>query len=254
MMNLAAYILVCLWFVRRVSVPRWVIVSGLIAGLILINSIGLYRSIMSRKDESIKERMHEAVTADYLSSSLSVIDESGFEFRNYLFYRQTCAVYGIFDYGGWHWNKFVFNFVPAQLVGREFKQSLKLKNISIESPRKEAKELYGYSWQPGSTSTGYLDPFASFGWFGFVKFFVVGAIMGILYRHAMQGAFLGQLIYVYVLNTAMHAVSHDTNGILIRIWVYFFAMGYPVLYLAKVRRAHDLDVSISTPLSDPASE
>jgi hypothetical protein len=61
--------------------------------------------------------------------------------------------------------------------------------------------------------------------------------MGMLYRHAFSGAFLGQLLYVFVLTAALHSITHSTNDILVRYWVYFFLLGYPVLRFAKTRKS-----------------
>lgn len=64
--------------------------------------------------------------------------------------------------------------------------------------------------------------------------------MGTLYRYAMAGAFLGQFLYVMQMGTAMHAISHGTNRILVSEWVYFFALCFPLLYWAKIKRGEDM--------------
>jgi hypothetical protein len=236
MMNLVAYLFVSFWFVRRISVPRWFIIAGLAAGLVLINGIGTYRAIMIKKKEaSLSQRLSLAVNADYFSSSKKNISQSGSEFKSYIFYRQVYAEDRIYDFGCVHWNNLVYNYVPAQIVGREFKDSLMFRQLVEVNPRLLAEEKYGHMRKTGSTSTGYTDAFGSFGWFGFIKFLLVGGIMGSLYRHAMQGGFLSQLLYVYVLGTSMHIISHVTHRILVAVWVYFFMMGYPFLYWAKLK-------------------
>jgi hypothetical protein len=160
--------------------------------------------------------------------------ESGAEFKNYVFYRYLIAEEHYYDYGLDHWNLLVFNYVPAQIVGRDFKESLMLKlHPDFETA---AKTKYGHVYTISTTSTGFVDPFASFGWFGFVKFLIIGWLMGVLYRHAMQGAFLGQLLYIYMLGTAMHVISHGTHRILFSAWVYFFMMGFSVLFWARANR------------------
>lgn len=237
MMNLVSYLFVSWWFVRRYSVPRWFIVSGLLLGLVLINGIGTYRSIMKNKEVSLEERLSLAANADYLASSKMIADKSGFEFKNYIFYRQVSAETGNFDYGCLHWNKLIFNYVPAQLLGGEFKESLMIEQLETESPRLLAKEMYGHAYRTGTTSTGYSDAFGSFGWLGFIKFLLIGWMMGTLYRHAIQGRFLGQLLYIYMLGTAMHAISHGTHRILFAVWVYFFVFVFPVLCWARLKRA-----------------
>lgn len=239
MMELASYLVVSLWFVRRIAVPRWFILSGLVFGLIIVNAIGIYRTIMTNKDADLSTRFSQAAQAKYTDSMMNKVAEAGEELKNYVYYRQVYIDLGCYDFGASHWNKFIFNYVPAQIFGRDFKESLMIDpetSISLL-----AEEMYGHHWKPGTTSTGYKDAFGSFGWLGFIKFMWIGYLMGVLYRHAMHGTFLGQLLYIYSLTVAMHAISHQTNGILVRIWIYFFALAYPVLYLAKHRHKHPLD-------------
>ena len=233
MMNVFAYIFIPLWFVRRIIVPRLMLGAGLVAGLIFINSIGIYRSIMKHTELSVTDRIEMASKEDYTSASKTLIKEGGGDFDNYIYMRQVTAEDFRFDGGLKHWNEFVGNYVPAQLVGRGVKQSLKipLKYNSIEV----ARERYGHVFHLGGVATGYYDAFASFGWLGFVKFWMVGWLMGTVYRHGIKGGFLGIFLYVYMLNPAMHSISHGTNKILVQMWVYFFLLAYPVLSLARVK-------------------
>jgi len=234
MMDLVSYLLVSLWFVRRIALPRWFVIVGLSLGLILINGIRTYRLILMDKEAPLSKRISEAIHADYLETSTRRLDESGAEFRNYVFYRQIYVDTGIYDYGMTHWNRFVHNYIPAQIIGRSQKESLMLKPTDVDIKNLVyAKNSHKY--KIGTTSTGYKDAFASFGWLGFVKFLLVGGLMGVLYRHAMQGAFLGQLLYIYALTKGMQSISHGTNDILVRVWIYFFALGYPVLYWTRIK-------------------
>ena len=235
MMNMFAYVAASLWFVRRFRIPRWVLVCGIAGGLMLVNAIGTYRSIMENNDVPLSQRLRDASEADYTASSEKVLEESGEEFDNYIFFRQVYADHGKYDFGLVHWNGFVFNYVPAQLVGRTVKNAMMIPvDINVFDL---AEKDYGHICGTGTTLTGFTDAFASFGWFGFIKFLVIGLMMGVLYRHAMNGFFLGQLLYVYTLATSMHAITHATHSILVSIWVYFFGLGYPALLYAKVRHA-----------------
>lgn len=235
MMELLAYMTIGLWFVRRLAAPRWFIVGGLVFGLVLINGIHTYREIMKNKDTSLSERLSLAANADYMETSKKSMGDSGEEFKNYIFYRQVHADIGFYDLGTVHWNRFVFNYVPAQIIGKKIKKSLILKPGDVHITQ-IAKERYGHVGKIGTTTTGYKDAFGSFGWFGFIKFLLIGFVMGTLYRHAMAGAFLGQLLYIYFLTKGMQSVSHGTNDILVRVWVYFFALGYPVLIWARAKK------------------
>lgn len=247
MMNLVSFTLISLWFVRHQAIPRWMLICGLAGGLLLVNSIGFYREIMLNEEASWGDRISTALHADYLAAT-DELDELGLEFNNYILYRFVAEEEGNYDYGLRHWNKLVFNYVPAQIVGRKFKDSLMVD--LHDSSRRIARERYGHIYRTGSTATGYKDAFLSFGWLGFVKFIIIGWMMGALYRRAIQGHFLGQLLYVFMLGSAMHAISHGTHRILVSTWVYFFALGLPPLLWAKVRSTSDTH-EITTAVNEP---
>ncbi|HEY5652870.1 MAG TPA: hypothetical protein VIR63_00670 [Pontiella sp.] len=237
MMNLFAYVAMGLWFVRRVVIPRTILIVGVVVGLLVINAIGVYRGIMKDENVLMGERVYELLHADYASVSLDNIREAGDEFKNYIY---CIALYKDqhvpFDYGAFHWNELIFNYVPAQIVGRGVKNSLMLDvGISAREANQVLAEKFGFKKSLGTTISGYADAYGSFGWLGIFKFLLIGIIMGTLYRYAMAGSFLGQLLYTYVLGTAMHAISHGTNRILTSVWVYFFLFGYPVLFWARVK-------------------
>lgn len=239
MMNLFSYVFVSLWFVRRLAIPRILLVVGLCLGLLLVNSIGIYRSIMRESDMPLSERLSEAVDADYVGEIKAKYAKGGHEFRNYVHVIALYSEYGGYDYGGIHWNDLVFSYVPAQFVGREFKDSLMIESaMSSKNISSELRKRYNYNIPVGTTISGYADSFGSFWWVGCVKFLLIGLLMGCLYRHGIHGSFLGQMLYVFTLGTAMHAVSHGTNRILTSVWVYFFALGYPALYFARHKIAH----------------
>ena len=244
MMDFVSYLVISLWFVRRISVPRWFIIVGLSLGLVLINGIRTYRLILMDKDTSLSERLSEAASADYLATSKRSWDQSGFEFKNFIYYRQIHADIGIYDYGIVHWNRFVYNYVPAQIIGRDLKEKLKLKPTDFDI-KLLVEERYGHTFKLGTTSTGYKDAFGSFGWFGGIKFMLIGCLMGVLYRYAMQGAFLGQFLYIYVLTGAIQSISHGTNGILVRVWIYFFTLGFPLLLWAERHSFFSLKLKIN---------
>ncbi len=235
MMNLVAYVAVGLWLARNVAMPRWFIISGMAGGLILINAIGAYRAVMMNKELSLSERITQAANTDYVSKSEEKLHKSGAEFQNYIYYRQAYADAGLYDYGLNHWNRLVFNYVPAQIFGSGFKESLMCRSVMEKDPGVAARVMYGHVRRTGSTSTGYCDAFGSFAWLGFIKFLLIGQIMGVLYRYALHRSILGMMLYMYVLTIAMQSITHGTNDPLVRVWVYFFLLGYPPLCWAKLR-------------------
>lgn len=232
MMEITAYVVVSFWFLRRCVVPRCLLFVGFSCGLILINSIGLYRTIMKDNTLDLSKRIEIAISADYIGENKTQLESSGAEFENYVYQRAVVGDLLTFDYGSIHWNLLIFNYVPARLVGETVKDSLFLP---VPDRREEVNTKYGYTWKYGSTATGYEDSFSSFGWLGFVKFIFIGLISGVLYRHAMAGHILGTILYVKFLNVAMHTITHDTHGFLLRDWVYFFMVVFPFIYWAKAK-------------------
>ncbi len=240
MMATFSYLFVTAWFVLRKAIPRWALLGAVGVGLLLVNSIGIYRSIMSEEDLTLKQKFEKVLRADYMAESKENLEEAGAEFRNYVLVTALYSDTGRYDFGGFHWNEFVFSFVPGQIIGREFKKSLMFETgLSARDVGPLLLEKYGYEKGVGTTMSGYADSFGSFAWFGWIKFLLIGLMMGALYRHAMAGHFLGQMLYVYVLSVAMHAVSHGTDRILSAVWVYFLGLGYPVISRAKVKRTSD---------------
>ncbi|VGO21676.1 O-antigen polymerase [Pontiella sulfatireligans] len=232
MMNLAAYIFVTLWFVKRIILPRWLLFSGVLFGLALVNSIESYRIIMSKKNVSLSERLKETSRIDFTSGSKGAMKSVAGDFSNYIFLRQVVAEDFQLDFGLSHWNGMIFNFVPGQWVGKDLKKALMVNTeynaFSVVSER------YGHHFGVGTVTTGYYDAFASFGWLGFFKFWLIGWMMGTLYRNGMNGSFLGILLYVYMLSSGMHAISHGTHAVLVSNWIYFLVLGYPVIHYAKI--------------------
>ncbi len=90
----------------------------------------------------------------------------------------------------------------------------------------------GHKVLTGTTNTGMADCFQSFGYFGFVKFLLIGYIMGRWYARGLHGDLLGQLTYVTMMGAALHTVSHGTHW-LVNAWIHMAIFSYPFLYWAR---------------------
>ncbi|MDW1821129.1 hypothetical protein R7Z10_12115 [Vibrio sp. Vb1018] len=232
MMNITVYLIFGLWFAKGIVFPRKYLIVGLCLGLILINSIGLYRGVMKDRDLDLATKISIVTNANYLEQTNKIFEGSGVEFENYLFSRQAYEDYGDYDFGAYHWNRVVLNYFPAQIFGNDLKNSLMIPTIDII-------ELISYrygAYRPvGSTATGYLDSFGSFGWLGFIKFLIIGYMMGTLFKSAKNGYWLPQLLYLSFLTVAMVSITHNTNDILVRVWIYFFIIIYPMIRIINSR-------------------
>jgi hypothetical protein len=218
-------ILLVFWFQRNWCVPRPLMLAGLVLGALYVNSIGEYRSATMDPNGP---KWDSVSNIDFIGNLDRITERGGAELRN--------AVYGVgaitrnlnFDFGLYHWNALVFGYVPAQIVGRELKESLYLPIPDVGLDR------YSYSPPTGSTSTGLADAFQSFWYFGCLKFFVIAVIMRKLFIAARAGNITAQLLYVLLPVFALEAITHTTQYF-VSPWVHLTIFLLPALLLARRR-------------------
>lgn len=206
------------WFRRGKALPRMLVVFGILAGTILMGSTHSYRE-MSRAGER-----PDLSQLDVVENFKDYLEKGGAEMRNALLRIHAADTSKAFDYGLFHWNVLVYNFVPAQLFGAGFKASLVINVPGLN-------DRY-YDPPYGTTETGMADAFQSFWYLGAVKFFVLAFLMGRIYRAAMAGDVTQQLIYLFSAVPAMHIISHHTQW-LVSNWVQMAIFLGPVLLLIR---------------------
>jgi hypothetical protein len=227
-------ILLAFWFQRGWCLPRSVMLAGLVAGALFINSIGDYRAATLTRDGP---QWSSVAEIDFVGNFERLMENGGAEVRNAVF---TVAAVGRsmkFDLGIAHWNLLVFSYVPAQIVGRDLKNALYLP---VATP---LYEEYFYTPAMGSTLTGLSDAFQSFWFFGCLKFFVIGFIMQKLWLAAGQGSLTAQLLYMLMPVYAMQAITHTTHYF-VSPWVHLGIFLFPALLVARqpMRRRKDSDI------------
>lgn len=220
-------ILCACWFVRRVAVPRAVMLAGVLAGTLALYSIGDYRHIATQPAGPTWEAFSEI---PFLQNLMVTATEGSEELRNAVYMIEATDRTGNFDWGLFHWNIFVFNYVPGQLVGPEVKASL-----TVPLPD-DALNVLGYKAHTGSTVTGMTDCFQSFWYLGCLKFFVIAYILRLVYEAALRGHLAAQLFYALMIPYAMHAVTHQTH-IFFSPWLHLAVFLIPGLLIARRAQA-----------------
>ena len=209
------------WFYRRRSVPRWAALGGLVFGTLLMTSVGDYRAI-SKSDSGLT--WEDVSNIDVIGNTSAVWARGGDEVRNAIQRIGHTSETMEFDYGLSHWNNIIFAFVPAQLLGAQFKA-----DIMVSLP----KTAMDYNPILGTTETGMVDAFQSFWYFGAFEFFLLAYVLRRILASAEAGEFAGQFIYVLSVVPAMHAISHKTDWI-VMVWVHMLLFALPVLALAVI--------------------
>lgn len=213
--------LLALWFSRRIAVPRGLALAAVLVASVLMNSVGTYRENVRGAGKVVWD---DIARIDVLANFEEVLRNGGPEMRNAVlridFTDRTMAL----DFGAFHWNVLVFNFVPAQLVGPAIKQALIIP------------EALPPDYEPsiGSTETGMADAFASFWWLGALKFMLTAYVLARVHRTAMEGWVPAQIVYILGITPGMHAVTHHTQWVLSG-WVNMLLLLGPFLLYAAAR-------------------
>jgi hypothetical protein len=233
-------VLITYAFGRRRQIPAFLVTFLFIGGTLWNTAIGEFRNF--KDDRSFFEKME---TADYWRSFQETLDRGGLEVLNACDVIATTYEQGSYEYGKLHWNKLVHAYFPGQIFGYDRKNALKfdIEDIAVEANRRRGTT--------GATETGMADCFSSFGFFGCVKYLVIGFVMGRWARRSFQGHLPSQLAYSTLMSSALHTVSHGTPW-LINDYIHMAIFSYPVLYWARKPAAAIAARAARRPRAGPA--
>lgn len=204
-----------LFLVRNVVPPRIVLLAGCLVGAFIVNNAGDIRGYVKDNDSSL---IGALASKDLLTQSTGENDKStekapevngavtdiaiATEIGQYYPFAQIA-------------NGMVGRYFPAFIFGRDAKNSLMMKT-SDDNPM--ANRYYAN----GATRTGFSDTFLGFWYFGVFCFSVLGFFYGWTLNLAMAGGLRGQYLYVSMLGTGLHAITHSFSE---------FAAALPFLFL-----------------------
>ncbi|TYR31623.1 oligosaccharide repeat unit polymerase [Mesorhizobium microcysteis] len=211
------------WFHRGWKPPRSALVAMILATTLVMSSLSDYRQI-TREDEGFD--ITRIAQIDLVENFQEMLASGGLELRNAVQRIEQIDRSGEFDYGAVHWNRLVFAFVPAQIVGTPTKAALYLP---VPLPPRD------YLPPTGTTETGMVDAFLSFWYFGALKFFLLAYVLSRVWASANAGSTTAQIVYMLSVVPAMHAISHITDWVL-QVWVHMLVFLMPALLLAAARR------------------
>ena len=225
-LEFAFILLLSFWFGRKLSLPRPLMLAAVIFGTLLLHSTGDYRAVAMDDDASKWKQLNQIT---FLENLKQVVAEGGVELENAAFHIAATDETKNFDFGLFHWNTLVFNYVPAQLLGEDFKQSLL---APVEE--NDIYALFGHVPIVGSTPTGLIDAFGSFWYFGCLKYFLIGLVLRKVYAAAAQGHFIARVCYMLIITNALHSITHHTQWF-VSPWVHITLFLGPALFFARAR-------------------
>lgn len=234
-----------LYFQLRLRPARWLVTGAILAAMLAIPATATYRRFQLQNDwEGVRQIDLVANFQEFLNQ------ESVLELRNAAMLIEATRRSGEYEMGAGYWNHLIFRYVPAQWLGKSFKESLMLRRPDQGVER----ELAGMDYlnPAGSTVTGMGDSFQQFGYWGCLFFAALAVFFRGLWQAALEPkALFAQLFYIQSCTCAMRAVTHWTLDFLPGLAYNAIFLGAALVYAASPgsRRTIGKKPSLEEPLS-----
>jgi len=214
-----------LYFSRRILPPRWLAIGAVFFTLVALPLTTAYRTALKTGDWSELQAVNPV---DNLESFVAEGDY--LELRGAAALMEAIVETGQYGLGAGYWNGLVFQYVPAQLLGRGIKYNLMIESGS----RYTLKSALSYINPNGLTITGIADTFVQFDYFGCLVFLATAYLFKTLWVSATQRqSVIAQLFYISLFTPAMKAITHSTVTLLNSIVFAVVFIGGLALYARK---------------------
>src|SRR5262249_35844314 len=120
MVEFGMIVILALWFQRRVAIPRAVMLAGFIVGALLLYPIADYRGLVmgdnpfrtALRDKGKVLTWEEVSSIPFVNNLYAVLTRGGPELTNSVYMIEATDQTGYYDWGLFHWNTIIFNYVP----------------------------------------------------------------------------------------------------------------------------------------------
>lgn len=201
----AAFLLtigLALYFRKRLVVPRIVAICMVIVALLSIPAIGQYRAVSASGNWNQLLNINPVETLQNMIENATNLD-----LQLGAMHMEATVKTGQYGYGTGYWNELVFRFVPAQFLGKAFKEGLMIRLQDYSLPK-----LFKYFPNPGSVITGVGDSFMEFDYFGCLVFLLLGWLFKHLWVASVKlNSLVSQIVYISCLPGVLKAVTHGTQ-------------------------------------------
>jgi len=219
------------WFIRGKKVYKLVVASLVIFGTFFYYSVSDYRG----GEGSTIDRLS---AISFVGNAGEKLRRGGEELRAGAYQMAAIEKEGDYDYGAYQWNRLVFSYVPAQLLGNSFKEFLYIPVRGKRYRRPADRDgitrgFFGYIKTPGTAVTGMATTFGSLWYLGFIFFMLVGFIMGKIYSASLSGHLFAQVAYISTIVAAMESFAHMTTWFFAK-WPHIIIFLIPALMYARI--------------------
>ncbi|MBW4545034.1 MAG: hypothetical protein KME25_11390 [Symplocastrum torsivum CPER-KK1] len=228
-----------LYFIRKLVPPRWLVISFVVIALFAIPLTGTYRAIAKTGDWSQLQEIQPLETLENFVKNQEIL-----ELKNAALLMDAAVRTNQYGYGIEYWNSLIFRFVPAQLVGANFK-----KLLQIELANYDLETLYRYKMTTGITITGIGDAFTQFDYMGCLFFFCLAWFFKTLWFSAnYKNSITSQIFYVSLFSPSMLSVTHGTVGFIPDFVFNLIFLSLVIIYASRKPMYKGLNVSVDNML------
>lgn len=177
------------WYARGLVLSRTFVLISIPLGMLFVFGVGALRGLEWNK------------LADVNVAQIAAIDFwSNTPFQNAMQFPEMANAYYIVKYvndgasltlGADSWNRFIFQWLPGQLVGRDLKADLMFDNDLFN----RALHNVGAVHRVGATSSAFGDAYMEGGFLGSVFFFITAFVVGTWWERARRGDERARIYY-----------------------------------------------------------
>lgn len=209
-MTLVIIIGLSLWMTRRIVPPRWSVIIALLFMTILIPLFGEVRSGFW---DLVFSGNWQEVSAIAQKAFNQLLQGELLEIRNAALLMDVVERTGLYGFGSGYWDSIIFQYVPGQIVGFEFKESLQV-NL-FDKYVEYLSSFYGYTIPNGYTITGVGDSFIEFSYFGCLTFGLIAYLFKNLWISSVyQKSTFSRILYMGLVSPAMVGLTHGIGRFL----------------------------------------
>lgn len=229
MLGLGAAIICAFWFAYRKRISWLILIPGILLFGTVVYVVGPLRGAAKAIELATGTRPFLFDPALWQNIDVSMAFEStatqAHDLRNALYLIDYYAETYMYKFGATIWNGLVHQYIPGQIFGKAFKESLFFARGSAYD---DILVVYGFRYSDGTTSTGFGSAFADFSYFGVIYFYFFAAVMKRMFVRAEAGDFWSQVSYMCFLPLVLVSMTHGHDK-------FFVSAPYLIIVIWGIR-------------------
>jgi len=229
-------VILSVFFTYRWLPARIALLSAMMIGVLFVNSVGAYRAATGTSSFLFEPVNWERFVDDlrrirWVENVVNKYPSDVYDLRNAIELIGGTRLPQDLGFGAAYWNRLVFGFVPAQILGQEFKEGLLLEHADIR------KSIEYHTPHNGTVWSGFADSYREFGLFGPLVFAMIAWFLGRVYARALAGDILAQGSYAWLVTKGLIAISHQSSNFLYSLAYMTIFLG-PMIVIMKLMRGN----------------